>query len=342
MTRILVSGDRDRWSLASSYRRAFEKLGHAASSFDYYGTKALPELGGRLGGILRAPVDRRWAALRLLSVVRAQRPHLVFFTKCDDLPAWTYHALEGMGVRTAAFHPDDPFRVKRFWQKGPSHRRAVAQMRGVDHFFVWADHLVERARACGARRASYLGFGVDPDFAHPLEVDAMQRREVASDVSFVGNWDERREEWLAALAGRVSLSIWGSEYWRDRCRTESLRSAWRGGTAEAEAFCRVTCSSRLNVNVLREQNDGGENMRTYEIPACGGVMISNHSVGQERVFRDGLEAFYARTPRELADLAVKLLQMPELLERVGKAALLRSEQNHYSNRASSVLEAVVG
>jgi len=83
-------------------------------------------------------------------------------------------------------------------------------------------------------------------------------------------------------------------------------------------------------------------MRTYEIAACGGVMIANYSVAQDRLFRDGVEAFYARTPAEFAELAVRLLQQPELLQRAGEAALLRSGENHYSNRASAILDAVSG
>src|SRR5438105_2845216 len=83
-----------------------------------------------------------------------------------------------------------------------------------DHYFVWAEHLVQRIRALGVPRVSYLGFAVDPELSYPVA-----HEEPGIEVSFVGTWDQYRESWLHILAEAVPLSIWGSDYWRDRCRS---------------------------------------------------------------------------------------------------------------------------
>jgi glycosyltransferase involved in cell wall biosynthesis len=346
MPRVIVVGDGDPVSLGSSYVRAFRKIGCEASLFDHYGVlNPNRNLAGRLNRVrllAQAPLRRRVSAMKLLSQVRAERPELVFLTKCDDLPGWLYPLIRRLDARVAAFHPDDPFWVRRAWRKGPSHRRSVVQMRAVDHYFVWAEHLVQRIRALGVPHVSYLGFAVDPELSYPVAHEALASGEPSIEVSFVGTWDQYRESWLHVLAEHVPLSIWGSDYWRDRCRSPLLQKAWRGKTAEGDAFSRVVSASRLSVNILREQNEGGENMRTYEIPGCGGAMIANYSAAQDRVFRDGREAFYARTPVELAQLAARLLAQPELVERVRRAALERSREHHYTHRATTVIETIFG
>jgi spore maturation protein CgeB len=345
--RILIVGSATQWTLADSYVRAFTQLGIRTTLFDHY-LEVARFARARKSRATRAAawsLGRRTSAVQLLRAVSDERPDLVFFIKCDDMPSWLYPILRRLTPKTklAVFHPDDPFRRGLPWRYAPSHRRSIVQMRSVDHYFVWSNSLVERARTAGARSASYLGFAVDPDFCFPDESTARSRERFAADVSFVGNWDPRREAWLEPLARTgVALAIWGGPDWEKRCVSALLRNAWRGDFAVGADFRRAVIGGRLSINILREQNREAENMRTYEIPACGAVMIGDYSPTSERLFPHGKCAFYAGTPQGLADQLKGWLADEERLALMRTAALQASSQQLYVNRAVEIVERLFG
>ncbi|HLK36956.1 MAG TPA: glycosyltransferase [Polyangiaceae bacterium] len=340
--RILLTGSGHRCDLGASYLRAFAALGHEVELFDWYGhlerwSAAAP---GRAASVVLTTVARRYAAAALLARVRRFRPHVVVLLKTDDLPRVALALLRAapFGCRVVAFHPDDPFNVS--WLRGPSHPRAAYQMSHVDHYFLWSERLLERARPF-ARAASYLGFGWDPEVTRPIDPSAAERERFGADVSFIGNWDAKRETWLAPIAHSpdVSLAIWGTEDWARKARDPRVRASWRGQALRHDDLARAARSSRVSINVLRPQNETAENMRTYELPGCGVVMLAEASAQQERVFREGVEAVYARSPEELLARARAVRSWPEERRAVmGAAALRRAGEHTYRARARSILE----
>ena len=81
-------------------------------------------------------------------------------------------------------------------------------------------------------------------------------------------------------------------------------------------------------------------MRTFEIPGCGGLMASQHSLEQERFFPDGEGAIYFRTPDEAVQKIAKVLAQPEQLESMQKHAHSLAQSHTYAHRAKALLDAV--
>ncbi len=343
--RVLLTGSAHRWELGGSYLRAFAELGHEARLFDWYGrlehwTARAPD---RLSRQLLLSAARRRVAVALVATARSWRPDLVLLLKTDDLPRAAIGLLRTAcpGTRVVAFHPDDPFNVDRL--RGPSHPRAAYQMRAVDHYFIWSRRLVSRIRALGISHVSYLGFACDPEFTRPLDVIPGDRERLGADISFVGNWDAKREAWLRPLAHAqgFSLAIWGGPDWERRARDPRVRACWRGGFATGDDFARAVRASRVSLNILRPQNETAENMRTYEIPGCGGVMLAEQSEQQAAVFRPDVEAFYVRGPDDALAAVRRLLGAPPGdLERVGAAAARRALEHTYVRRAGEIVRAL--
>jgi hypothetical protein len=170
--RVLLAGGAHRWALTASYGRAFTSLGHHVELFDWYGRQDrwAAHATNRGTRLLALAAVRRRAALELLVQIVRSQPDLLLLIKVDDLPSGVIRLARAVapGCRVAAFHPDDPFNSDRL--RGPSHPRALNQMRAVDHYFVWSERLVDRIARSGARDVRYLGFGSDPEFTHPIEI----------------------------------------------------------------------------------------------------------------------------------------------------------------------------
>jgi len=342
---VLLTGNTDNWDLPQSYRRAFAELGHAVELFDWYGplAQARAHAPQRIAQLLLVAATRRKRALDLIRLARTRQPDVLLLLKTDDIPRGTIGAIRAVApnCRIAAFHPDDPFKVDRL--RGPSHPRSTYTMKAVDHYFIWSHRLAERIRAFSGASATYLGFASDPAFMQPTQIGPEDARRFGADASFIGNWDRKREEWLLEIANMrgISLAIWGGTSWRDQARTPRVRACWRG-LAVGEDFAKAVRCSRLSINILRPQNESAENMRTYEIPACGGGLLAEWSDQQARIFLPGKEAAYGRTAAELAlELRNQLRAPPQALDAMRAAALERAQRHTYRHRVDTMLAALV-
>ena len=90
--------------------------------------------------------------------------------------------------------------------------------------------------------------------------------------------------------------------------------------------------------MLSPHNVPGHNMRTFEIPASGAVMLATYTAEQARFFPEGEAAWYYRSPGELDDLLDRLLADAELRERTAQAALKVTRDHDYVQRARAMLE----
>jgi spore maturation protein CgeB len=347
LARVAVVGGRAWGGLTASVVRGFAGAGTRVTLVPYANWRHdlyRPSIrGSSLVSRPLAALERPVAEARLVAAIRAQRPDLVLFVKTDDLHGWVYRALRRVAPSAvlAAFHPDDPFRLDG--HGGASHRRALVQMRHVDAYFLWSRALCARAAAAGARRVSYLPFASDPELHHPVEVDERDRATYGGDVCFVGNWDPEREAWLRHL-GSCDLAIWGNGYWATRCRDPVLRRRWRGRELVGEEMAKAARASRINLNVLRIQNKGACNMRTFELPACGGFMLHERSADLPALFRPGAECDDFGSAGELVE-KVRYWLAPErdaARAALAQAGLRAARRQTYASFAERVLRAVGG
>lgn len=341
--RVAVVGGLGFGDLTESMARGFRSAGCLAEIIPY--RNLLPSLHrpGVLGSgaATRAlcAFVRSGAERDLVRMLRAYEPRLVLFVKCDDLEPGVYDDVrKDTGAVLAAFHPDDPFAAAGWLRRGPSHANAVGQMRKVDVFLVWSRSLVRKAAAAGAN-AHVLTFAADPVVHHPVPLSAEDRRTFGADVSFVGNWDAERERWLSNLSKTEGcrLVIWGNAYWGKACRDRALRAAWRGRPLVGEDMARAALASAVNLNVLRVQNKDACNMRTFEIPSCGGFLLHERSEGLQDILRPGTECDDFGTPEELLAKVKYWLGRPKQRNAIAERGHSAMKRHTYEARAREIL-----
>jgi spore maturation protein CgeB len=149
-----------------------------------------------------------------------------------------------------------------------------------------------------------------------------------SDIVFVGNWDKEREKWLSGLMG-YNFAIWGADYWKKRCKNKFLRLSWKGGTAICEEWNKVVQSSKINLNILRLQNKGSHNMRTFEIPASGGFVLHERSGEVLDFFEEGKEIECFGSVEELKDKVNFYLNKDHLRTKIAKAGYEKCMRSGY-------------
>ena len=339
--RILIAAPFGRGYLASSYARAFERLGHEVFRFD--SDRAYFQATWYAGNRLARRLMRRvlWDRLNraTVEVARCVRPQMLLFFKASFMHAETVRQLRGqLGVPVVNYYPDDPYcGVPLDPRKTSAQRRDLPQvLREYTRTYVWHEGLAERLSQDGAS-AAYLPFGVDSAAFHPCNgrPDHMDGAP-GHQVVFVGQHRARRERHVDAVR-RHSVGLWGAR-WRRAARRFSGRHEIHDQAVFGEDCAAVYHRADVCLNVLSSENIPGHNMRTFEIPASGAVMLATHTAEQARFFPEGEAACYYRDAAELDDLLDRLLGDPDLRERVRRAALVIARDHDYVHRAQTMLE----
>jgi hypothetical protein len=344
--RVAVIGTADPIGMPGSVARGFASLGLEVTLVPYADWTPQVRLPFRGAGVLTRGVVEAVSpalAVRALAVLRQARPELVIVMKCDDLPPWFEAAVRRLTRATlVAFHPDDPWNVGQGLRRGPAHPRAVGHLARADLAFLWSRALVARAESVGVR-ARWLPFACDPALHPPgAGVAEPEAGGLGSELIFVGNWDEERERVLGPLAeSGLDLAIWGTDYWRDRCRNKALQAAWRGRPLLAAEQGVALRASGLSVNILRRQNKGSTNMRTFEVPCMGGFALHEASDEAAHYFPAGVAAAYFEGPADLVVQARAWLEAPrEVRAAIAAEGQRRALAWTYQAWAEAVLTAV--
>jgi hypothetical protein len=324
--RIALIGSCSDYGLERFYRDGLQQLGHEVVVFDP--EASIPALlnkrvVARLTWRLRPRIVGR-ALLELFQ--RDARWDAVVVMKGLMLPAATIARCRQLTPRTvwANINPDNPWSAN-LAASSPHVRAAIPH---YDRYFIWSEALAHPLRAAGARAVSYLPFGFAADRHHPAEELELGLARV---VTFVGTYDRERAAVLEGLAD-LPLRIYGG-HWDRLPPWSRLRRCIAGGLVLDEALRRVTSSSLACINLMRTQNAGAHNMRTFEVPAMRGLLLTTRSAEQQRFFPDGSASLMFSTPHELRAQIEGLRAGRYDVERMRERALALSRGHSYAERA---------
>lgn len=339
--RVLVIGPLDAGALAQSYARAFERLGMEVVRFD--SEHALRQASRFTGNrILRRALRwRLWEAVNreALRVAQDTNPALIFAVKSSFFHPETVREIRRLtGAPFVNCYPDNPY-IGITWdprEASALRRDLIEVFRQYSIVFMWERGLLERLQRDGVE-GRYLTFAVDPELAQPQAAGeglACQRCNATHDVAFVATYSRSRCAEVTAIR-RHAIAIWGNNWprpWRGLGgQHRAHEPVW--GSAVSGLYARAPVS----LNVLNKENLGGPNMRTFEIPGSGGVMLARWSPAQDEIFPEGEAAAYYRSPLEIDDKLDELLRDRDWRARLRRNATRIAAGQTYDVRAESVL-----
>ena len=328
---VLVIGEFGPGALAGYYARALQMLGWRAVHYDM--DRGYTR-GGWLGHarplrrLFRRPL---WAlmAREAMALARRHRPDLVLATKAPFLGGESVRALRRGGAPVAMIYPDSPY--------GAYTQRAdlLPTLAAYDRVYIWGRHLVSRLSADGVTSATYLPFAFDPgDYGvdGPRVTPACGR---AHAIAFVGQRYDKRQAWLAALDG-LDVGVWGLGW----ARSDGARAAGHCVHAEpvhGAAAAAIYRGSALVLNVLHADNVPAHNMRTFEIPPCGAVMLSEATGEIASFFEPDRACLLAADPAALRAQAERALADRALTRAIAAEGARAAAPHTYQARVRTIL-----
>ena len=138
------------------------------------------------------------------------------------------------------------------------------------------------------------------------------------DTVFVGGWNSRRQNFAPKLkqAGVEIYGKWGKANYRDR----ELRSLIKAKGIWGEALVELYNTSKICLNILGwdPRLDPCCNLRTFDIPSCGAMLLSEYSGELEEYFRLDKEAVSFSSGEEMCDKIAFYLRHDDSREEIAR------------------------
>jgi spore maturation protein CgeB len=342
--KILLYGETSRaGSGAWCYAETLRDMGHNVHAFsDRHDL-------GEFRNTLPAKVARKlltvsWEPRRkrhvrsLVAVAEKARPEVVIVLKGLQVDHSTVLALRDLGAWVANINHDDFFSHNRN-NRSSIQRRAI---KAYNHIFATREVNVAEVAALN-RNVEFFPFAYYPRIHRPAPLSVADAQQWESDVVFVGTWEKSRASMIDNLICNVPgrYAIYGSQ-WEKLSRRSPTRSALRGGEVALDEMAKALGGAKIALGFLRKENRDDYTQRTFEIPACGGVLLGERTHRQQGWFREGIEAEYfdAQSPAELCEKVRSLLADPARRESIREAGMqaLRIQHHTYEDRLARLME----
>jgi spore maturation protein CgeB len=132
------------------------------------------------------------------------------------------------------------------------------------------------------------------------------------------------------------LVIYGDRGWRDLMGEQIDLRPQVDYSRELPEVYRGT---QININCTSFQMKSAVNQRVFDVPACGGFVLSDHQEDMDAFFEVGKEAVCFRTIEEAVDMARYYLENETERLRIAEAARRRVLSEHtYEKRMGTLVE----
>jgi spore maturation protein CgeB len=281
----------------------------------------------------------------ILRTAREFKPALVWADKQEYLRAETVLDLRKLGAKTIHFTPDPYFSLD--WKR----TRLMDEAMGAFDALVYCKSYERAQYESLGTPVVYMPLGYCDEVHRPLPSDDVRWK---CTVGFLGGWEPRREQLLHAVtAAGIDLKIWGGywEFLRDGkwtprrqiilrqlagkekfCfhRDEHLSRAHQGGEVYADDYARALTGSGIGLGFLRKVCPDQHTTRTFEIPACGSMLLADRTEEHQSFFEEGQEADFFDSIDEMIDKLKFYTRNESARKRVADGGYQRCKQSGYA------------
>jgi len=276
---------------------------------------------------------------KIVDDVRNIKPDVILVFKGMTLFPETISKLKEHSQLICNYNPDHPLEI---YSRGGTNRNIIQGVSHYDLFFTYASKIAQKISLKHNIPAYTIPFGYDPIL---VERYSNSFKDSLSDTFlFVGAWDKEREHDLETL-GRDDVEIFGDVEWSLKTgKNQLVNRNYRHKKLYDEALYSKIRSSMGVINIMRQQNivEGSHNMRTFEVPGYGGLLLSQFTEEQASFFEPDKEAIYYQSLDELNDKMNYLKNHPGTISEIKSNALARSLNSNYSydHRAKKILSII--
>lgn len=284
--KLLIVGSDKIFSIENFYIKYLKELGvnvkfftgHAIFIDYYYGGNIFRKILFKIGlsNILNK-INQDF-----LEKVSEFKPDIVFVFKGMELLPSSLFKIKKLGIKLVNYNPDNPF---IFSGRGSGNKNITNSIALYDLHFTYDTTIKQRIELEYSIPCKILPFGFDID--ENLYKECLQEDEVIK-VCFLGNPDKQRATFINSLLDKgVQIDLYGNS-WNKFIHSTN---ATIFDAVYDKDFWKTLRKYRVQLNIMRVHNPTSHNMRSFEVPSIGGVMLAPDTEDHHTYFTPNEEIF---------------------------------------------------
>lgn len=337
--KLMVVGSDKIFAIENFYFKYLSELGVETKTFnaqsfffDYYQKGILNKLLFKFGlsGI------HRQINILFREAVEKFKPEVIWVFKGMEIFPESLQWAKQKGIKLVSFNPDNPF---IFTGKGSGNSNVTESIPLYDLHFTYNREIEQQLREKYQSKIAYLPFGFD--VADEVFEKIRKQPEILK-VCFLGNPDDQRAKFINSLAEMgVAIDVYGNNW--NRFVKHANISVFN--PVFEEELWSVLRRYRIQLNLMRIHNEQSHNMRSFEAPGIGAIMLAPDTEEHRSFFNNGNEVFLFSNTKDCFEQIQKILQLsPDEAATIRRNARERSISAGYTyrNRAAFALEVIKG
>ena len=334
--RILFAGEWRFDFYEKACAQALEKLGAHVIPFQWDGYfRGMP---GRAQSKFPVPGPAvRRLNKDLLGLAEKSRPDAIFIWRGIHILASTLRTIKaGTGAVLVSYNNDDPFGPEAHghvpWHHHFYWNLYIKSIPNYDIHFVFRQINIQEILGKGAREAHVLMPFFTPELHYPVSLSETDRYNYECDVVFVGHYEpDWRVQCLRKLVeAGLNVKLFGGTYWTRKVLGDLADYFVEPRCVYGHEYIKALCGAKMCLCFMSKLNRDTYTTRCFEIPACGGLLLSERADDLRRMFRENEEAVFFSDPEELVEKALWLKSCPDEIERIAAAGMRRVHTDCHS------------
>lgn len=224
---------------------------------------------------------------------------------------------------------DDPF---NFSIIDISTKNLINSLPSYDLIFIWSKRILKKLKNLTiSGKIKYL------PFAYDVMIEKISKNNKREKIIFYGSWDLERENFLNKIKNK-DLYIFGSGWEKSSSNFYHHNRLFTKEINRKDILKNISASYAV-INIFRKQNIASHNMKSFEIPAYGGIQFSEYSKELEIFFRKNKSIFFYNSAYEL-NKKLRIFKKKKKLNKYINYSLKDVNIHSYKNRAKKILEYV--
>jgi len=238
---------------------------------------------------------------KLLHKVNSFKPDVILVFKGMEIFPETLRKLKDKGILLSNYNPDNPF---IFSGRGSGNNNITNSIGFYDVHFTYSKSILSELNSKYPKSSVYyLPFGFD--VSDDLYNECKKQPEIVK-VCFLGNPDIYRADFIEKLCALgIEIDVYGHN-WQKYVNNKNCTVF--EAVYEIELW-RTLSKYRVQLNIMRPHNLDSHNMRTFEIPAIGGIELAPDTHEHRLFFNVEKEIFLYQNDKKCASKIFQLLEM---------------------------------
>jgi spore maturation protein CgeB len=269
---------------------------------------------------------------QLLKLCIKESPDILLLFKGMEILPKTLKEIQKQGVFLVNYNLDHPF---EFFSKGSGNKNVLDSLPLYNLHITYSSQIEQEMNHKFPNiKTAVLPFGNKRNSKN--ELPPIEGFEEVNKVCFIGNSDENRVSLIKQIASnKIEVHVYGHNW--GTCFTEEEKYVKVFSPMYKDEYIKTLQKYRIQLNIFRPHNKASHNMRTFEVPAVGGIMLAPLTIEHLSFFKPEVEVFYYTNQHSLFTQINTIINLTkEQAYDIRLNAQTRSVQSNYSYQERAI------